>query len=192
VCETSTFTGETHEACKGKYTLDGLVGVWEYEGVIKQLLLRIKYGGIAKAIQETMELAFLTIAKDTARFSQFLSFLLAQDTALTFVPMWQRKERKRGYNQAALMAKEIAVISGNSLKSLLEKTKDTKSQTELDKKERLENVKDSFGLKSDQIPKNVVLVDDVWTTGATMKECCKVLKKAGVQIVWGFTLARTV
>ena len=99
VCETSTFTGETHEACKARYTLDGLIGVWEYEGVLKELLLRIKYGGVAKAIQETMELAFLTTTKDFARFSSFLSFLLSQDTALTFVPMWKRKERKRGYNQ---------------------------------------------------------------------------------------------
>jgi competence protein ComFC len=161
-----------------------------------------------------MELAFRTTTKDTARFSQFLSFLLTPGTALTFVPMWKRKERKRGYNQAALIAKEISVISGNSLKSLLEKTKDTKPQTDLDKKERLENVKDSFRYLTDdrgfiadgrgysisgnqqisaeiRAPQNVVLVDDVWTTGATMKECCKVLKKAGVEKVWGFTLART-
>ncbi|MBI3335037.1 MAG: ComF family protein [Candidatus Portnoybacteria bacterium] len=204
VCETSTFTGETHEACKGRYTLDGLIGVWEYEGVIKQLLLRIKYGGVAHAAQETIELAFRTATKDTARFSPFLSFLLAQDTALTFVPMWKRKERKRGYNQAALMAKEIAVISAHSVASLLQKTKDTKAQTELGKEERLQNVRGTFRFNAQYsnpntekipnflMPKNVVLVDDVWTTGATMKECCKVLKKAGVEQVWGFTLARTV
>jgi len=194
VCETSTYTGETHEACKGRYTLDGLIGVWEYEGVTKQLLLRIKYGGVAKAVQETMERAFLTTTKDFARFSPFLSFLLGPGTALTFVPMWKRKERKRGYNQALLIAKEIAVISGNSVATLLEKTKDTKPQTELGKEERLQNVRGTFRfnkIPNVLIPKNIVLVDDVWTTGATMRECCKVLKKAGVQRVWGFTLART-
>ena len=192
VCEESTFTGETHEACKGRYTLDGLIGVWEYEGVIKKMLLQIKYRGIAHAAQETMALAFLAMAKDTARFSPFLSFLLKQDTVLAFVPMWKRKERKRGYNQATLITKEIAVISGNSVASLLEKTKDTKSQTDLERKERLQNLKDSFRYLAEIcVPQKAVLVDDIWTTGATMKECCKVLKKAGVEKVWGFTLART-
>ena len=192
VCEESTFTGETHEACKGRYTLDGLIGVWEYEGVIKKMLLQIKYRGIAHAAQETMALAFFAMAKDTARFSPFLSFLLTIDTVLAFVPMWKRKERKRGYNQATLITKEIAVISGNSVASLLEKTKDTKSQTDLERKERLQNLKDSFRYLAEIcVPQKAVLVDDIWTTGATMKECCKVLKKAGVEKVWGFTLART-
>ena len=144
-------------------------------------------------MQETIELAFLAMAKDTARFSPFLSFLLQKDTALTFVPMWKAKERKRGHNQAELIAREIAVISGNPLASLLEKTKDTKSQTELKKEERLQNVKDSFRYLAEIcVPQKAVLVDDIWTTGATMRECCKVLKKAGAKEVWGFTLARTV
>jgi len=56
----------------------------------------------------------------------------------------------------------------------------------------LQNVRGAFRMKSEiLIPKNVVLVDDVWTTGATLQECCKVLKKAGVEKVWGFTIART-
>ena len=133
VCEQSTFTGQTHATCKGTYALEGLIGVWEYEGVIKQLLLRIKYGGFAHAAQETVERAFLAMAQDSARFSPFLSFLLKKDTALAWVPMWKPKERRRGYNQSELLAKEIAVISGNSAANLLEKTRDTKSQTELDK-----------------------------------------------------------
>ncbi|TSC55897.1 MAG: comF family protein [Parcubacteria group bacterium Greene0416_39] len=220
VCEESSFTGERHVSCSTLYGLDGLVAVWEYEGVIKQLLLRIKYGGIGHATQETMELAFLAIAQDTARFSQFLSFLLEKETVLTFVPMWKRKERKRGYNQALLIAQALGTIISSSTDSstgsstsfscaktpqqFLQKTKDTKSQTELARIERLSNVKDSFAIVQESsnsefplrftptLSSSVVLVDDVWTTGATMKECCKVLKKAGVEKVWGFVLARTV
>lgn len=201
VCETSTYTGETHTACKGKYTLDGLIGVWEYEGVIKQLLLRVKYGGAAHAAQETMELAFLAMAKDTARFSPFLSFLFSKDTVLTFVPVWKRKERKRGYNQAELIAIALSSASSSYAKTpqkLLKKIKDTKSQTVLKEKERLWNVKDSFLYKGETLVREglslakVVLVDDIWTSGATMRECCKVLKKSGAKEVWGFTLARTV
>lgn len=76
--------------------------------------------------------------------------------------------------------------------------KNTESQTKLEKKERLENIKGSFekppicdklGLLQIE---NVLLVDDVFTTGAAMKECCKVLKQSGVRKVWGFVLAMTV
>ena len=75
--------------------------------------------------------------------------------------------------------------------------KETKPQVDLDKEERLYNMKGSFAISSGTLSVpittlSVVLVDDVWTTGATMQECCKVLRKAGIQEVWGFTLARTV
>jgi len=61
----------------------------------------------------------------------------------------------------------------------------------LNKRKRAKNVKDSFEILPNLVlPLRVVLVDDLWTTGATMKECCRVLKKAGVQRVWGFTLFR--
>ncbi len=78
--------------------------------------------------------------------------------------------------------------------SLLEKVKRTESQAKLDKAERVKNIEGVFNIRKDQnkIPEKLVLIDDIWTTGATMKECCKVLKKAGVKKVWGFTLARTV
>lgn len=202
VCEESTFTGETHETCKGRHTLDGLVGVWEYEGVLKQLLLAIKYGGIAHAVQETMERAFFAMAQDTARFSPFLSFLFEKDTVLAFVPMWKPKERRRGYNQAALAARSLGTMCNKIPEALLKKIRDTKSQTALKKKERLQNVKNSFEVAEQtlnktrnirgKIPERVVLVDDIWTSGATMRECAKVLKKAGAGKVWAFTLARTV
>jgi len=106
--------------------------------------------------------------------------------------MFKRKEKFRGFNQAAVFAREVAKTVRREVVSLLEKIVDTKAQVDLTKEERLHSIKDVFQIKSEsQIPKRVVLVDDVWTTGATMKECCKVLRKSGVQRVWGFVLART-
>ncbi len=196
VCQESSFTGETHAKCKNRYGLNGLANCWEYEGAVKKILGRIKYRGITNAIQELAAISFQMMAADQARFDTFFKFLL-DEPRITYVPMFSAKEKKRGFNQAKLIAKKLAKINGQAVLSLLTKTKNTKSQTELTKKERLENVKNTFAiakgrLKSDfnQI-KRVVLVDDIYTTGATMQECCKVLKKAGAKEVWGFTLART-
>ena len=76
---------------------------------------------------------------------------------------------------------------------MLIKTKENKSQTNLNKEERVENVKDIFiynkKIEKREI-KKVILIDDVWTSGATMKECCKILKENGVKEVWGFTIAK--
>ena len=194
VCQQSSLTGERHEHCGSLYGLKGLASIWEYEGVIKSLLHTIKYNGVAHAAAETVQRAYINMVGDTMRFSAILSYLFSKDTCVTYVPMFKKKERKRGFNQAAVFAREIGKIAGKGVVSLLEKIVDTKPQVDLTKEERLKNVKGAFRLKSDsnfQIPKNVVLVDDVWTTGATMKECCKVLRKAGAKEVWGFSIART-
>lgn len=194
VCDESSFSGQNHLQCKTKYGLDGLANVWEYEGIAKKLLGAIKYGGITHAIGELVRSSFQLMAADKTRFGAFLKFLLASKNspAITYVPMFLQKEKRRGFNQAKLIAQAVGEITGKKVLRLLAKTKDTSSQTELDKKEREENVKDSFGVLHAGVMPSVVLVDDIWTTGATMKECCKALKKAGAKEVWGFTLARTV
>lgn len=195
-CDQMSLSGERHAQCKTKYGLDGLATAWEYEGIVKKLLHTIKYDGITHAIQELMEDSLAMMTADQQRFGTFFRFLFGGELSsphITYVPMVLRKEKKRGFNHARLIAQELGKIIGCRVVSLLEKIKDTGSQTELTKEARLENVKNSFALRNSfsRLPKQVVLVDDVFTTGATMKECCKVLKKAGAKEVWGFTLART-
>lgn len=191
VCQQSSLTGERHENCRSLYGLDGLASMWEYEGVVKSLLHHIKYNGMTHAVAETVQNACMNMAEDTVRFGEFLAYLFSRDTYVTYAPMFKKKEKVRGFNQAAVLAKEIGKIAKKEVLPLLQKIKDTHPQMELDKEQRLQNVKDSFAV-SVQPPKRVVLVDDIWTTGATMKECAKELKKNGVKEVWGFTLARTV
>lgn len=200
LCQQSSLTGERHENCRSLYGLHGLASMWEYEGVVKSLLHTIKYNGMTHAVAETVQNACINMAQDEMRFKVFLSYLFSRDTCITYVPMFKKKERFRGFNQAAVFARELGKIVKKEALPLLQKIKDTNPQMELDKEQRLKNVKDSFAISAAwklssqegaQLPKRVVLVDDVWTTGATMKECCKVLRKAGVQEVWGFTIART-
>ena len=192
VCGGPSFNGDTHLYCKTKYSLDGLTSVWDYDGLAKQLIYKIKIGGITHIISEVIKDFFKIIAKDTDRFHSFLSFLISEKNCIAYVPSFKKKEKKRGFNQAEIIAKELSKITRLKTISLFKKIKDTKDQTELSKEERLQNVKDSFRFVDVGVGLgNVLLVDDVFTTGATMKECCKVLKKAGIKKVWGFTIART-
>ncbi len=191
-CCNSSFFGETHQNCIKKYALDGLTSIWDYEGLIKKLIYEIKYNGFANIINECVESSFKLIAKDINRFYPFLSFLYSNNTYISYVPMYLKREKKRGFNQAKLIAQEIGLVSNRKIVSLLKKTTDTESQARFEKEERMENVKNCFSLINQATSdRQVILVDDVFITGTTMRECCRVLKKAGAKKVWGFTLART-
>lgn len=192
ICDNcSLFIGEAPLIYTGD-GLKGLVSVWEYQGIMKKLLSDIKYKKVSDIIDDISKKAFRVIVNDVSRFSDFLSFLFYGDTYITYVPMYKNKEKDRGFNQAELIAEEIGKITGKKVVPLLKKIKDTESQAKLSRKARLVNLKDAFECRKCSRFQNLVLVDDIYTTGATMRECCKILKKAGAKKVWGFTLARTV
>ncbi|MBU0546846.1 hypothetical protein KKA72_02610 [Patescibacteria group bacterium] len=194
VCDKLNFTGQKHLQCSTKYGLDGLVNIWEYEGITKAALHDIKYKGNFDIISEFIEKAFLVMRKDISRFESFLSFIFSKDVYIVYVPMYIKKEKRRGFNQSKIIARELEKITEKKTIDLLEKIKDTPSQTNLDREGRIKNVKDCFRIlpNSTFLPKKVVLVDDLWQTGATLKECCEIIKTNGVEEVWGFTLFRQV
>lgn len=102
--------------------------------------------------------------------------------------------RKRGYNQAEKLAEALAKNFEIPAMHALSRVKNTKTQVGLSKNEREENIKDAFAVKKEfaeefKNTQQVFLIDDVSTSGATIRECAKVLKKAGVKYVWGVTLA---
>lgn len=159
-----------------------VISVWEYDGLVEKLIRKIKYNGMYDIINELVEKAFEKITLE-----------LPENTYITYVPMYKKRERERGFNQAELIAKEIGKMTNREVVPLLTKTKDNVSQVGLDPIERVENVKDVFQWRGKTICHvKVVIVDDFWISGATMKECSKVLKGAGAKEVWGFTLARIV
>jgi len=117
------------------------------------------------------------------------------------VPLHKRKLRIRGFNPSFLLIKEWEIIAealNNALpkipvlRDVLVRKQCTKPQTGLGRKERLQNIKDAFGVvdSSKIIGKKILLVDDIYTTGATVSECTKVLLKAGAAQVDVLTLAR--
>lgn len=111
---------------------------------------------------------------------------------VTAVPLHFMKYLYRGYNQSALLAKRIAKLTGIGYKSLLVRRKFTKSQTRLSGEKRRKNLKGAFAAKNKAFieKKDILLVDDVFTTGSTLRSASKALLSAGANKVAILTLAR--
>lgn len=101
------------------------------------------------------------------------------------VPLHPRKARERGYNQAQLLAEELARVAGGGTRvaPLLQRVVDTESQTAFDRRTRMANLKNAFALAAGA-PINPashhILIDDVFTTGSTLNSCARVLRRAGM------------
>lgn len=157
--------------------MDGLVVGLPYRGVVQQCLKKVKYKSAFDIIQ------FL---ERIAKFEKMSDFVV------TCVPMWREKERKRGFNQAKVLAEIVAREFGLKEVDLLLRIRPTSPMFGLKKAERRENVRGAFKLidpAKKMVNQSIILVDDVWTTGATMRECAGVLKRSGAETVWGLTLA---
>ena len=110
------------------------------------------------------------------------------------VPIYKSRQRRRGFNQAEVLAKHLGKICGIPVLNALVRTKNTKSQTKLTREERKQNILDAFTLAKNmeaQIKKQaVILIDDVCTTSATLEECAKILRAAGAREVLALTALR--
>ena len=113
---------------------------------------------------------------------------------ITFVPMHENSLKKRGFNQAELLAKRLSQLIDVPCDELLIKYVDTKHQVDLNFKQRQENLKDAFKIINKQKVKGkkVLVVDDVFTTGSTINNCSKVLLNYGAKQVFALTIAHTI
>jgi competence protein ComFC len=107
------------------------------------------------------------------------------------VPLHKSRCRERGFNQSEIVADGISEITGLSvLKKVLKRKKNTRDQTNLSREQREENVRGAFIITQPEMinGKNIILVDDVITTGATLSECARMLNQAGAQQILAMTL----
>ena len=123
-----------------------------------------------------------------------MKFLNHENVLITDVPLHKNRLKSRGYNQSELLAKELSqLLNLEYMPSCLTRKIDTKPQFKLDKKKRRENILGAFvvnpKIKTSIKGKRIILVDDIATTGATLRECAKILKQSGVEKVIGVTLA---
>ncbi len=188
VCHKETANGKTCLECQAATFLDGMVAVFNYEdsSPVSQLVHHFKYS-FAVDIQ-------LLWAKVIAISFSSIFQSLVQDRLVVPVPLYSKRKRERGFNQSEIIAriiKENGQTCGVEYGEYLQRTKPTTQQVKLTKEERERNVYNAFSIIPTALhKKQIVLVDDVFTTGATMNECARVLKENGAQEVWGFALAR--
>lgn len=179
MCCKPSLDGWTHVRCRERYGMEKLIVGLPYRGLVQDCLKKVKYKSAWEII------TFLCSLSD---------FEEVKEGFVTSVPMWRNKERERGFNQAQIIAKILAEKNNIQYLEILKRTRDTKPMFGLTRNARFTNIQNAFLIINNQIPIikhcRVILVDDVWTTGATMRECARVLKKAGAQEVWGLTLAR--
>jgi len=191
-CERASYFGLTHYGCRRCMGLDGLKAIFYYGDLTKKIIKNIKYQLVKEAIADFLQ----AIPRQKIEELFFYKQLAANFTFIP-VPLHPKRERKRGFNQAEELAKFFSTALGFPIrKDLVIRTKDTKPQVEMKKpKERYKNILGAFSLEksvaTDQIEgKNFIIFDDVWTTGWTIKEISRILKKAGAAKVFALTVAR--
>lgn len=176
------------EACrKGRPAYDWARSAMHYDGGVREVVRALKYGQRFVCIEE-MALWMLTAWTDSTRPPTPVP-----PTVATGVPMAYGRERVRGYNQAHLLAAEVARGLGIDFQpKLLRRVRATDSQTRMTARQRRLNVKGVFaaGRAKAVAGASVLLVDDVMTTGATLAECAAALKAAGAAHVYCLTAAR--
>jgi ComF family protein len=112
------------------------------------------------------------------------------------VPLHPKRERERGFNQAAFLTAalcEVLRTSGYDVavqSNILQRIKDTPHQARSLRTDRLKNMVNAFECSKNELAETVIVVDDVYTTGSTLGECARALKAAGVKNVWGLVVAR--
>lgn len=164
---------------------DKALSVFYYEGVLKDLVHNFKYKKLTLA-RELVDLAIDFIGE----------YGMDRETDIILsIPMHPARLFKREINPSHILAKRIARRIGiRYAGGLLKKTKNTPPQSKLKRPERIKNVKETFSLQKNRISdlqhKNILLVDDLFTTGSTVNECARVLKEAGSGSVKVITLAR--
>lgn len=191
MCLKHSITGETHPGCVTPFSLDGLICGVVYKGAMKKMIFRLKYSPYVLDIGTIMG----KIAVDVLSQNELFSRVLSSHPIVVEVPLSSYKLKKRGYNQAEILSKFLAnELNISFTKEILVRIKSTNPQFKLDKKERQKNVLGAFEInkKYKNITKNktVVLVDDLSTSCATLRECAKVLKRNGAKKVYGVTFAR--
>jgi len=182
VCSGIMDSGECGICSKRHIYFDKNISVAEYDGVIKSLIADYKFGSKKRCASLLAGICFEK-AKD----------ILEKVDCVTAVPSSRRKKYKRGFNQSELIARELARMAGRSYRNILKEKQSGHKQKTLGFSDRFFNVLDRYELKSRSItPCSVLIVDDVFTTGATLNECSRTLKDAGFKPVFSLAAARVV
>ncbi len=194
VCHLKNLNGKNCLNCQAASSLEAVAAFFNYQNnrAVSGLIKKFKYNLVTD-----INNLWLQITTEFLNTIWQAGNLPSCDATLVPVPLHSRRRRERGFNQAQLIAQNIFQVlkkdhPGIQLDDLnLQRIKFTKQQAKLNRAERLSNLNGAFVWQGrDALSKNIILVDDVFTSGATMQECARVLKSAGAQKVYGLVMAR--
>ena len=162
-----------------------------HDSLVRQAIWELKYRGnrkVAKLLATILYDELLAFLEEYSAVTNFTNPLLIP------LPLSKKRKRERGFNQCSLLTDEIMRLDGGknfTLSLALTKTKDTPSQTKAEnKKYRMKNLEHCFHADAEAVRgRNIILIDDVATTGATIEEARRTLRHAGARKVIAFTVA---
>ena len=178
-CGKTSGGGWIHKRCTKLTALDGLTAVYSYkDGLVKKMIERIKY---------EFELELLREWVGRISFETGMGFEM-----IVPVPLYWLRYNWRGFNQAEEIAQEVGRQNQLVVTEALRRLRNIKQQAKIEsKEERRRNVAGAFCVADVDIEdKKILLVDDIFTSGATIEEGGRVLKNRGAKSVWGLVLAR--
>ena len=183
VCHLSTDRGIVCQNCLEKSVLNSHIAITKYEenGLVGKVIQTLKYSWAEDVL--------IVIEQMIERFVDNYPELFINIDFVVPVPLHKKRYVERGFNQAELIVRLVAKKINKPFKNVVERTRYTKQQAKLNRADRLENLQEAFS-SIEKLLGNILLVDDVFTTGSTMQECAKALKNAGVDKVVGFSIAR--
>ncbi len=174
-CNRLTPIGQTCPSCRHAAPLSGVTVAAYYDGPVKDLIQALKYGHLADGAVEAASL--------------LTPLLEPKFDLVTAVPTAPSRRRQRGYNQAELIARQVASQLALPYLPTLARLA-PESQVGHTKRERLEQIKAAFYAPKLLPGQAILIIDDVLTTGATLAECSRVLKAAGAKRIWGAVVAK--
>lgn len=193
-CERPSLGGVVHSVCKRKFGLDGLWSLGIYEGTLRIAIQKLKYRWVSEVAKDLIDKTIEYWAKNSPILLDKIKKDQGKSWIVAAVPLHKTRQRWRGFNQSELLAKLFAKKLGLKYENTLKRIRNTTPQMKLHASERKRNIRNAFSLfltANYQLKTtNLLLVDDVWTTGSTLKECCYTLKRGGAKCVWALTIAR--
>ena len=200
VCQRVSHGGATHQDCKKRYGLDGLFCLFKYQGAIRAGITKLKYQRLTDIEDELVALigTNLQIQGEHEVLEDLEEYIYSKHPIVVPVPLHWWKLAQRGFNQAEIISEIVASeYDLPVMPRVLRRKFRSSSQTRLTSKQRVINAKNIYSVNLDYLEQgridpalqSVLLVDDVTTTGSTLKEAAIALKRMGVKYVWGIALA---
>lgn len=174
---------------RARPTYERAFAIGPYDGALRDLIHLLKYQRITPAARPLGQALVASLHAAMAEASE--------QAVLVPIPLYQGKRRQRSFNQAEEIAQGAVKAAGAKIRiapELLERVRETVSQTGLTRHQRRQNVRGAFAVPRRFVGavkgRNIILLDDVFTTGTTAEECARVMRRAGAAKVWVVTAAR--